>query len=132
MVQEPHPHLKAVENASRESETASASAPPVTVVEEERPTPTWAWLALIGFFVCAIGWGVSHRQSLDLGANLAATEAELAATEANLAAHVEHLDGVRTQTEALAGKIETIALEALSLVEQAGVDPTATEDSAEQ
>ncbi len=127
-MQEAPPHLRAVPPSKEPSAAPSAE---VTVVEEDQTTPTWAWLALVGFLICAVGWGVSHREGLALGQTLADTQAELAATQADLTAHQVHLDDVRVQSDALAGRVEAIALEARVVADRAQQAPVSEAPTSE-
>ena len=88
-------------------------------------SPWWAWIAVVGFVLCAAGWYASQQGAAELQAQLEETQAELAGAHAELRAHQSHLDLVRNRSDALAGDLQALTLEAQRLAEDISRDPGA-------
>ena len=86
-------------------------------------SPWWAWLAAVGFVLCAAGWYTAQQGAADLQTELEATRAELAGVNAELRAHQGHLGAVRERSNALAGDLQALALEAQRVAEAVARDP---------
>lgn len=117
-----------------ETRLRSVPAPDATpagagVGSSRRKPPAWAVLAWVGLVVCAVGWGVSVRSGIALGAELAASEAALAQVRAELAAQIAHQETVRRQSAALASRMEALASEARRVADVAGRPPAAAPDA---
>jgi hypothetical protein len=99
-------------------------------LEEEAPetggsAPWWAWIAVVGFILCAAGWFTAQRGAAALQGELDASQAELANTHAELRAHERHLEAVQQRSGVLAGSLQELALEAQHLAEEVARDPRA-------
>ena len=110
----PHPDLHAVPELPEEGTPLGA-----------RSSPWWAWIAVVGFVLCAAGWYTSQQGAAELQARLEATQAELAQVQAELRAHQSHLAQVQERSGALAGDLQALALEAQRLAEEVAQDPRA-------
>ncbi len=109
----PHRDLHAVAQLPEEAQ-ANAGA-----------TPWWAWIAVVGFILCAAGWFTAQRGAAELHGALEASRAELANTQATLRAHESHLARVQQRSDALAGSLQELALEAQHLAAEVAEDPRA-------
>ncbi len=80
---------------------------------------------MAGFILCAAGWYASQRGAAELKTALDASQAALAGAQAEVRAHQSHLSRVQTRSDALAGGLQALALEAQHLAEEVAQDPGA-------
>ena len=88
-------------------------------------SPWWAWIAAVGFVLCAAGWYTAQQGAAELQARLEATQAELAGAQAELRAHQSHPAQGRGRSDPPASDLQALALEAERLAEDVARDPRA-------
>ena len=120
---ETEPHLRAVPPAEASDEALPAARSEAGTARGERKTPLWAWVAVAAVVFCAVGWYTAYQGGVALRGELEQTQAALALSEASLAAHQAHLDVVRDETAALAGRLGSLAAEADALAARAAETP---------